>query len=173
MYYRARYYNSKGSRFLSQDPLHSPLEKWKSCRAANAPSVYDLLEIDDTLAPLLRFRSINAVMAAGLSPTKAHPYAYAENSPLLKLDPLGLYAGPQTPGCDVVGPGAQFLSCSFDCCDAHDDCYTNSTSFCTQASWTRPNSDPQCWACNVAVAKCFARNASNIGSRKPCNLSDF
>ena len=174
-YYRARYYNPVVNRFISQDPLNSPLQKSTTCRGNYAPSVYDLVEIDSALVPLLRLRYINVAMTIGFDAQKLHAYAYADNTPLNKLDPMGLISGPQSPGCDVVGPAAQFLSCAFDCCEAHDRCYERARSYCSQASWDSRNKsyNSDCWGCNVAAAKCFLRNSLNIGSRKPCNVSGF
>ena len=174
-YYRARYYNPLVSRFISEDPLHSPLEKSTTCRGEYAPSVYDLLEIDSAMAPLLRLRYINAAMTMGFNAQKLHTYAYADNTPLNMVDPMGLLSGPQSPGCDRVGSGAQFLSCAFDCCEAHDRCYERAKSLCDETSWYPRNKSkaPDCWGCNTAAAKCFLRNSSNIGSRKPCNVSGF
>jgi len=175
-YYRARYYRPTSQRFVGEDPISSPLRQSKRCQQKYTPRAVDLAEVDRSLTRLLMLRYQNAVRALGLNPQKLHAYAYADNAPLNKLDPMGLLAGPQLPGCDKVAPVAKYLSCAFDCCDAHDTCYANAKSWCDDTSWTDPINEfkrPDCWDCNRAVIGCFLYNATNIGSRKPCNLAGF
>lgn len=175
-YYRARYYRPTSQRFIGEDPISSPLRQSKRCQQKYTPRSVDLAEVDRSLIRLLMLRYQSAVRALGLNPQKLHAYAYADNAPLNKLDPMGLLAGPQLPGCDRVTPVAQYLSCSFDCCDAHDTCYANAKSWCDETNWTDPINEykrPDCWDCNRAAIGCFLYNATNIGSRKPCNLAGF
>jgi RHS repeat-associated protein len=96
-------------------------------------------------------------------------YAYVNNSPINRGDPMGLgwldswpwngnlWPGfsPQTEGCDKPAPQSLNKNkCMKKCCDQHDACYA--TFNCNWSSWL-PNFFPgPCKICNIIVTSCIA-----------------
>ncbi len=175
-YYRARYYSPTNERFLTEDPMYSPLFNTSNCLANYSPSISRIIELDRGLAILLRFRFFRAASGLTPNPQQLHLYAYANNDPVDKADPTGLRADPQTPGCDVVGGLPGFGSpCAVKCCNAHDRCFEQARfSFCDQTTWLEMifpygkyggKSRLECYDCNRTVARCIVKCGVS-GSRK-------
>lgn len=172
-YYRARYYSTSLSRFLSEDPIYSPVFSSKRCRASFNPTLSRYIESDLELSRLMALRFYGVAGALALHVQKLHLYTYAEDNPINRTDPSGLIAAPQSRGCDVVGGHGGFFDspCAKKCCDAHDQCYTDATDFCDASTWiaTYPPR-PQCDACNRAVLGCLAEAFKGyISGRKGCS----
>ncbi len=175
-YYRARYYSPGRSRFLSEDPRYSPLLQTKKCQSAYNPSVSRYVDIDGNLGSLMAFGFYQeAVPALGPNPQQLHLYTYANDNPVNRVDPMGLWAVfKQKEGCDVVGGRGGFFDspCAKECCNEHDRCYEEAIGFCTALSWIdSPNIwDISCKVCNAVVVKCLFNAYVNSGGsgRKNC-----
>ncbi len=171
-YYRARFYSPRLGRFVSEDPLDSPLINASKCMGNYSPSVSRLIKMDGHLSQLFGFGFYTMTALSALAPDsqKLHLYTYAENSPVNNIDPEGLRALPQTPGCDVVGaiPGFFQSNCAKKCCNEHDDCYLKAKAWCDANSWL-PGTyySVQCTRCNLRVVVCLSA-ALVIGKRKDC-----
>jgi RHS repeat-associated protein len=166
-YYRARYYSPTLSRFLSEDPLYSPLQQAKKCKSNFTPSVSNYIETDRNLSQLMALKFYQFVGALGPNPQQIHLYTYTNDNPINGTDPLGLAvipnppAGPQNAGCDPGNWGAS-SPCVPKCCDAHDQCYVDNR--CNAGSWVVGLVPAQCITCNTTVVKCLVRSAiSSIG----------
>jgi RHS repeat-associated protein len=172
-YYRARYYASSLSRFLNEDPMYSPLYNAKTCRGSFTPRVSRYVEADPGLSMLMAFRFYNVAGAFAVNVQKLHLYAYADDNPVNRTDPLGLIAAPQVLGCDVVGGHGGFFDspCAKKCCNAHDRCYSEATDFCDASTWiAKYPPRPQCDACNAAVLGCLADAFKGyLSGRKGCS----
>jgi len=177
-YYRARYYVPAQGRFMSEDPVSSPLLMASKCLSTYAPSVSRLVEIDPGLGMLLRLRLYGFASALAVNPQHLHLHAYANDTPLNRTDPEGLRADPQTPGCDVVGGLPAFgTPCAVKCCNEHDRCFERAyLSLCDQTTWLEMlfpygryagKSRLECYDCNRTVVGCIAK-ALIVGGRKDC-----
>ena len=84
-YYRARYYHPSLQRFLSEDPMHSPMSPDTKCGRAVAKGPTRYLQIDQNLVPLFAtgFTSL-AASAVGVSPQSMNLHTYADNDPINK-----------------------------------------------------------------------------------------
>lgn len=165
-YYRARYYGPTMSRFLSEDPLYSPMYNAMKCRGSFAPSVSRLVDVGD-LAPLMRHGFKEAVSAFSINPQHISLYIYTEDNPINKIDPNGLRAGNQPPGCDWF---PDFNPCATKCCDVHDKCFKDASDWCDVTTWVLPANNPtrysQCDFCNTVVAHCLWKAATSSGTGK-------
>jgi RHS repeat-associated protein len=173
-YYRARYYSPAIRRFLSEDPLYSPLYNAKKCLGNYNPSVSRYIERDRGLSLLLslRFGLYSIVLGFKPNPQQLHLYTYANDNPVNMVDPMGLLCGPQSPGCDRVW---DFNPCATKCCNEHDDCYCRSMGWCDESSWYSipggPDYNWDCDVCNTVVANCLwdaATSGSNGRGSPPC-----
>ena len=170
-YYRARYYSPVIGRFLSEDPLYSPIFSSSKCNSRYTPSVTRYLDKDPNLGRLMALGFKAVVTSFGLNPQKAHLYTYADNNPTNMIDPLGLLCSPQTPGCDYFNKlgGVFTSSCGVKCCNEHDNCYCRSTCWCDSSSWWNPfpNDTSRCWdcdMCNNVVSSCLWKAYAFPGS---------
>jgi RHS repeat-associated protein len=168
-YYRARYYAPSLQRFLNEDPLFSPLFKTSNCSDSYSPNVSRYIESDPGLSPLLRLRIYTdaVVFALAPNPQQIQLYTYANDNSINKVDPFGLRANSQNPGCDAVGKlGGVFTStCGVKCCNAHDSCYQSANGWCDAGSWLGIG-NPECNACNQAVVKCLWNAATSSSAKK-------
>jgi RHS repeat-associated protein len=175
-YYRARFYGPTFGRFITEDPLYSPLFRTPKKCVTFGPDVTNYIESgDSSLASLMMFRFYRiSKNAFTMNPQKLSPYTYAENNPVNKFDPMGLISGPQNLGCDKV---PDFLEgrCTVQCCNEHDNCYERQRSFCSMTSWLDVGARftrPDCLSCNRAVVQCISRNIFK-GRKNVCDLTDF
>jgi len=161
-YYRARYYSASAMRFVTEDPKDTPLFEVSRGRSVGSPNLDRYLARDIELSKLLVLRLINVTRASSVDPKMINLYTYADDNPLNLVDPEGLAASPQVPGCDYVG---RVLSsdCSVGCCNAHDACYVRSC--CTMASWLPGVGTPACKQCNDTIARCL-RGCECLSGRK-------
>jgi RHS repeat-associated protein len=179
-YFRARYYDPDRARFLSEDPLHSPVFPGASCSPSAAPGPYQYIDVGPAEGLLFAFHPRAAASAARVNTQHMHPYVYATNNPMRLTDPMGLFSAPPSRGCDVVGGLLEPLNpCATSCCDAHDQCYSKAPGWCSMWSWTihgignqclTPNAwgvHPACCQCNVDVVRCILRG-NTLGPRKGC-----
>jgi len=178
-YYRNRYYSPVLQRFTTEDPLHSPLRKMSglSCQGNYAPNISWYLDVDPGLALLMMSRFYEFANSFAVDPKQLHLYTYVYNNPVSKIDPEGLYADPQTPGCDQF---PDFNRCATQCCNEHDDCYKRAAlSRCTSRTWLEQyfpygkygsRTRVECEECNSTVVRCIARATWHWGSRRkdPC-----
>lgn len=176
-YYRNRYYSDILQRFITEDPLHSALQKKPGlkCQDNYSPNISWYLELDDPgSAWLMMFRFYGSTTSLSVNPEQLHLYTYVYNSPVNKIDPTGLYAAPQTAGCDPGNWG--FNRCATKCCNEHDDCYARAYfSWCDQSTWIEQffpygkygnRTRVECQECNSTVMKCIARATWHWGSRR-------
>ncbi len=168
-YYRARYYSPTLARFLSEDPMYSPLFKGSGC-GDYAPHVSRYIEMDRDLGPAMMLASLgvgslSAVTALAVNPQLLHLYAYANNNPINRIDPLGLWSFPRKPGCDFF---PDFNGCAVACCEIHDSCYESSKDFCMFTSFLWPRGS-DCQRCNRIAVRCLWHAAtSSAGRGKGC-----
>ncbi|MBN4054616.1 RHS repeat protein [Nitrospira defluvii] len=164
-YYRARYFSSSIKRFISEDPLYSPLYKTKRCQSNYSPNVSRYIKIDQELSKLMAFGFFEVVRSFGVDPQRIHLYSYVHNNPVNLVDPMGLASVPKSPGCDVVGGKGGFFDspCAKKCCDEHDQCFEDSLEFCTAGSWFRLARPGGCTSCNIEVLGCLADAAGGSG----------
>jgi RHS repeat-associated protein len=175
-YYRARYYSPTLQRYISEDPLHSPSRQniLSKCHGDYAPNVSWYLDVDSGMALLMMFRFYGVANSFAVAPQQIPLYTYVADNPVNRFDPMGLYAAPQTPGCDPGNWG--FNRCATKCCNEHDECYKRAYfSYCSQATHIEPflhngGTRIECWECNNAVYRCLARATWHWGSRRkdPC-----
>lgn len=171
-YYRARYYCPKVQRFGSEAPMYSPSRSAKGCQTNFAPRTSRYVEIDSELSRLIAIRFYSAAGAIAVNVQEIPLYTYVNDTPVNRIDPSGLRAQPQTPGCDVVGGRGGFFDspCAVKCCNAHDRCYEEADDFCDQSSWTRWIPPNQCTTCNLGVLRCLAdAYMGYLGGRKGCS----
>jgi RHS repeat-associated protein len=173
-YYRARYYGTTLQRFMSEDPLHSPLRSALKCQSSYAPNPSWYVEMDPNLAPLIMFRYYGVMNSLGVNPQQIHLYAYVHDNPVNKIDPTGLYGVPQIPGCDRPVP--DFNKCQTKCCDEHDDCYIRAMGYCSATSWLEQffpygkygnRNRVECEECNSVALRCYFKAFGQWG-RKDC-----
>jgi RHS repeat-associated protein len=160
-YYRARYYYPGLHRFISEDPKYSPYHGSYDPATSYNPSVSNYMERDPNV-PLFGMRG--ACPSMYLDSRLLHLYGYANGNPTNLIDPEGLTAGPQSPGCDYIEPETK---CMTACCDEHDRCFKRAMEFCDMSSWLEKF--PRrfgCLRCNVRVAKCIICCWTGIGKRK-------
>jgi len=177
VYYRARYYSPYLSRFLTEDPLHAPMRKSlsSSCQVDFTPDVSWYVDLDPGSALLLMYRLHPGSQLLYVNPQSIPLYTYVYNNPVNKMDPTGLYADPQTRGCDNF---PDFNPCATKCCDAHDACYLKGYfSRCTQTTWLEQffpygryasRTRLECEECNSAAIQCMARATWHWRRKGPC-----
>lgn len=171
-YYRVRYYSSTLQRFVTEDPLHSPLLNASKCQSSYAPNPSWYVEMDQNLAPLIMLRFYSVINALGANPQQIPLYTYVHDNPVNKIDPTGLYVGvPQIPGCDRPVP--DFNRCQTKCCNEHDDCYKRALVYCSETSWKEQflpfqhRTRVECEECNSTVLRCYFKAFGQWG-RKNC-----
>jgi RHS repeat-associated protein len=176
-YYRARYYSSLLSRFLGEDPLHSPIRKSLGlrCQVDFTPNLSWYADLDPSSALLLMYRVKRGPELLAYDPKGIPLYSYVYDNPINKMDPTGLYSDPQTAGCDNF---PDFNSCATKCCDAHDACFSRAYfSRCTQTTWLEQffpygkyasRTRLECEECNSAALRCMARATWHWGRKGPC-----
>jgi RHS repeat-associated protein len=156
-YYRARYYSPTTGRFVSEDPLTD------SERFGRALSLKDDL----------------------------NSYTYARNDPVQWIDPDGLSTTsariviPRTPfpngniwpgffrqdnECSLGGSAANDRRCVKNCCEGHDNCYTDHQ--CNMSSWGTGFVGP-CGSCNLRLVKCLYSAVLLPSDADPCKCPKF
>ena len=176
-YYRARFYHPELQRFISEDPIYSPVYTGSSCQRNLSPSVSQYLDVDRRLARLSLSGIISSTNAGTVNSQQIHLYEYGLNNPVNRVDPKGLRSAPQEAGCDYLRDlpsslgGNVFKSpCVAQCCNVHDSCYTNAKGWCDMYSWISVKPFDECDTCNLTAVRCIVRAAaSSIGGRKDCS----
>jgi hypothetical protein len=154
---------------MSEDPKYSPYHSSYDPQTSYNPSVSNYMERDPNVP---RFGMRGACSSMYLDARLLHLYGYADGNPINLIDPEGLWAGPQSPGCDYI-PGE--TPCMTACCNEHDRCYQRAyLNFCDMTSWPEyfsafsNRTRVECWQCNTGVAKCIICCLTGIGGRKDC-----
>jgi len=114
-YYRARYYSPALQRFISEDPLHSPLYGIFKCRSNYTPTVYWYTDLDRDISKLVMLNSYGVkIPPLGVNPQEINAYAYVKNDPLNRMDPVGLdddYCLKLAGGFEMMCQVSCFVSC--------------------------------------------------------------